>query len=296
MAPSDPDRELERQRSSAISQIGIADNTPEPFLDTLVRIAKATFAADISVVSVVCDGAILIKARVGTELQRLSRDFGFCDSTIRKDQVLWVEDARLDPRFATNSLVAAGIRFYAGAPIVLNSGLRLGAVCLLDVQSQPFQPRIEVSLKALARSAACEIDSRITLPPSIACAMPKDGEDASLDEFVRNAPAKVIKTDRSLRIQQASTAWCVSRGRTPEQVHGRSMYELVSNSAAHWKPIYDKALKGEHQFGTFRSERGGRVEQTPWEAAPWFHRGDVGGLLLVTSVPDKNSDGSLFNG
>ncbi len=54
-----------------------------------------------------------------------------CDRTVRRDQVLVIGDLTLDPEVHPD-LLAAGFRFYAGAPIESPDGYRVGALCVLD--------------------------------------------------------------------------------------------------------------------------------------------------------------------
>ena len=73
----------------------------------------------------------------------------------RKNGLLVVEDATLDPRFAQNPLVTGppGIRFYAGAPLQTRDGHALGTLCVVDDQARdPAEVDID-GLRVLARQA-----------------------------------------------------------------------------------------------------------------------------------------------
>ena len=74
------------------------------------------------------------KAKVGTEVCETGRDVSFCAHAILHDDIMVVPDAAADARFVDNPLVTGEphIRFYAGAPLTLASGLRLGTLCLID--------------------------------------------------------------------------------------------------------------------------------------------------------------------
>jgi signal transduction histidine kinase len=78
--------------------------------------------------------------------------------------VLVVPDAEQDDRFRDNPLVLEdpSIRFYAGAPLRLRSGHRLGALCVID--RTPRAPLSEVEkrrLQTLANVVVNEMDLRL---------------------------------------------------------------------------------------------------------------------------------------
>jgi PAS domain-containing protein len=63
-----------------------------------------------------------------------------------------VSDARRDGRFSSNPLVTskAAIRFYAGAPLRLNNGSRIGTLCVLDREPKKLDARQKEALQHLS--------------------------------------------------------------------------------------------------------------------------------------------------
>ncbi len=133
--PSDP--EAENRRLARLRLLAVMDSEPEPIFDALARAASTICGTPISLVSLLDDRRQWFKANVGLEgVAETERDFAFCAHAIKGAEPMVVGDARLDARFKTNPLVTGepGIRFYAGAPIVMPGGERLGTLCVIDRQ------------------------------------------------------------------------------------------------------------------------------------------------------------------
>ena len=103
-------------------------------LDELVELAASICETPISLVSIVDRDEQKFWARTGLEATSTPRDWAFCAHTIMEQDMLVVEDATRDERFAENPLVLSdpNIRFYAGAPIGMASGASLGSLCVID--------------------------------------------------------------------------------------------------------------------------------------------------------------------
>ncbi|NML42333.1 response regulator [Ramlibacter sp. G-1-2-2] len=134
----------------------LLDTRPEPVFDALVRIAAAVCGTPIALISLLDEDRQWFKANTGLDgVEETPRSLAFCDHAIRSDAVMEVQDATRDARFEANPLVtgAPHIRFYAGAPITMPTGERIGTLCVIDRQPGALHPEQLAALRDLAAVA-----------------------------------------------------------------------------------------------------------------------------------------------
>ena len=122
-----PENEIDRLK--ALHRYNILNTLPEKDFDDITLLASVICETPIAVISLVDETRQWFKSTVGMATSETSRDIAFCHYVIMRDEILVVNDALADPRFATNPLVTAEphIRFYAGAQLTTPDGYRLGA-------------------------------------------------------------------------------------------------------------------------------------------------------------------------
>lgn len=144
----------EALRLKALQDLAILDTPSEDNFDDLVQLAVNICEVPIGLVSLIDKERQWFKSCVGLDVRETSRDLAFCAHAILvPDDLLIVEDATQDPRFADNALVNGPpyIRFYAGAPLVTPEGYALGTLCIIDRKPRQLSSIQINSLKALAR-------------------------------------------------------------------------------------------------------------------------------------------------
>lgn len=130
----------EEERLAELAGYGFLDGKPQDVLDQICRLAADIFHTPVALVSLLGKDEQLFAARCGLDYERTPREVSFCAWTVAGDEVLVVEDASTDPRFANNPLVTGdmNVRFYAGAPLMLRPGVALGALALIDNTPRTF--------------------------------------------------------------------------------------------------------------------------------------------------------------
>jgi len=154
--PPDP----EAQRLHTLRDYCVLDTGADPAFDELTQLAARLFGAPIAMVSLIDCDRQWFKSRVGVEWSETPRSMAFCDHAIRGREVMVVSDLRLDPRFAANPGVtgAAGLRFYAGAPLLAPHGQALGTLCVLDRVARDFDAEQRATLAVLARQVMAQLE------------------------------------------------------------------------------------------------------------------------------------------
>jgi PAS domain S-box-containing protein len=121
-------------RAELLAAHDIGGLTDDPRLKRITDFAATLCDTPIALVSIVETERQWFPARTGLDVRETPRATSFCAHAMLRDDVMIVEDASKDPRFADNPLVTGEphIRFYAGAPLVSSEGVPLGALCVID--------------------------------------------------------------------------------------------------------------------------------------------------------------------
>jgi len=143
----------EARRLAALRELGVLDTPAVPAVDAIAQTAAQLCGVPIALISLIDAQRQWFKSNLGLSgIDETPRDVAFCDHAIRDDALFEVFDSALDARFAANPLVTGrpDIRFYAGAPIVLPGGERIGTVCVIDRVPRRLDEHQRKMLQSLA--------------------------------------------------------------------------------------------------------------------------------------------------
>ncbi len=157
-----PIPENDEMRVQALQECRVLDTEAEPTFDALTAAASELCGVPIALISLVDQDRQWFKARIGIDATQTHRDEAFCSHAILTPEPMIIEDAYEDPRFCESPLVLGPphIRFYAGVPLELSSGERIGTLCVIDQQPRKLTSDQRSGLKVLAIQATALLELR----------------------------------------------------------------------------------------------------------------------------------------
>ncbi|MDB5817102.1 MAG: multi-sensor hybrid histidine kinase, partial [Rhizobacter sp.] len=154
----------EEERLAALQRYGVLDTPTEAGFDDLVKVLARVCNVPICIVSLVQTHRQWFKAETGLGLSETPIEQSMCVQAMRNPGVTVVPDTRLDPRFASNTLVTGDdpMLFYAGAPLMTEEGLPLGMLCVLGREPRPEGLSADqvFVMKALAGQVMAQLELR----------------------------------------------------------------------------------------------------------------------------------------
>lgn len=236
IAPLPPN---EIQRLARLRALAVLDSAPEPLFDGLARLAAQVAGTPIALVSLIDEQRQWFKANLGLPgVRQTPRDVAFCAHAILGRDVMEVADARTDPRFADNPLVTGdpGIRFYAGAPLVLPSGERLGTLCVIDRAPRQLSDHQKRQLGELAQAVvqALLLRERVhghsrSAPSAVESELA--GHVRALGSILDRLPVAVSVWDRELRNAYANAQVQQRTGRSAAALLGLHLSQVIGKAA-----------------------------------------------------------------
>jgi len=262
----------EEDRLRALDEFGLFDTPPEQDFDFIAALAARVFDTPIAVINLIGRDRVHFKAGYGTDLRGVPREISFSASAITGAELLVILDASKDPRFASNPSVAGapGIRFYAGAPLVANSGEAIGTLCVLDLEArEEFSESDAYTLRDLAKLVMQQMEVRRLQRVGGEARRELKNSERQFQVLVNGVKDyAVCMLDRNGII----TSWNAGA----EKINGYTAAEIVGQHFSRFHTDVDR------EAGTPQRSLGVAAEEGRFEAEAWRVRKD--GTLFWANV------------
>jgi len=146
-------------RLDALRALSLFNANSDERFDRLTRLAKRVFNVPVAKVTLVAPEMVYTVSCAGEQQAPTPRELSFCSHAIHSDEIMIVPDTLDDGRFADNPFVVGDphIRFYAGCPLIVMNGCRLGTLCIVDEIPRKMTQEDMILMKDLAATVEHEL-------------------------------------------------------------------------------------------------------------------------------------------
>jgi signal transduction histidine kinase len=202
----------EAERLNALRSYHILDTAEEEDFDELTELASAICHTPIALISLVDAERQWFKSHIGLNATETHRNVSFCAHAIASfDDIMIIEDAKADERFADNALVTGdpNITFYAGVPLIMEDGYALGTLCVIDSNKRTLTVQQTASLKILAKQVMDKLELRRKIIYLEAANQELLNANVLIQKFasmaahdIKNPLSSILLTSQALKIRQ----------------------------------------------------------------------------------------------
>lgn len=203
----------EAARLEALRRYRILDTASEQTFDEITFLAAHVCVTPIALIAFVDADRVWYKSKVGVTLTAVPREHSFAAHAIREPDLLTVEDATADERFAATPLVASYpyYRAWASVSLVTPDGHALGVLAVVGRTPRKLRPEQEEALRALARQVMTQLELRRSLLELERTVAERTETERVLREserkfrtLVESAPDGILIVERDGRVQLAN--------------------------------------------------------------------------------------------
>jgi PAS domain S-box-containing protein len=168
-------------------------------LNELISLTADMLKIPVIIISVAGYEKQFIKDSPGADLKPGSREVSFCHHLKAEEGLKIVPDARFDQYLESNFMASgnSSIRFYAGIPLVMSSGMPAGSLCLFDKKPRHLSVKEQKTLATMARQMVRLIEAETNLTTI-----------HQLELELNKQKEQFIAAERKLRAFFKSSAFC----------------------------------------------------------------------------------------
>jgi EAL domain-containing protein (putative c-di-GMP-specific phosphodiesterase class I)/GGDEF domain-containing protein len=158
MSPSDEATPPEAVRLAALQDLRLLDTPASESFDRITRMASQLFGLPSAAVSLTDHDRQWFKSRVGIDVASMPREGAPCGEVTDTRNALVLPDIAQDPAYRDTPLARSGARFYAGAPLLTQNGLAIGALCVVGPEPRQFSLAETAMLRDMASMVMAQVE------------------------------------------------------------------------------------------------------------------------------------------
>lgn len=143
----------EEKRMKKLEYFDLLNLEKDPQLDIFAETACLVTDCPASLIAMMESETQTIQSCVGLALDFVDRKSTLCQYSIASGDVVVINDTLSDERSSDNPLIlAGGIRFYAGVPLIDDEGFALGTICVIDYKPKTITDEQISTLKKIGEA------------------------------------------------------------------------------------------------------------------------------------------------